>query len=178
MEIKGKIIQKLPPMSGTSKAGNAWNKQEYVLETQDAYPRKVFFDFFGERANQYPLEVGDVVTLSFDIESREFNGKWYTSIRGWKAERETATAPQQPAAAAPAPSAWDSPPQVPLPRVPLLTSLQEPVTKTTCPSNREDATDTRNDADPQRVTTPTAGSPAAGSLSADGNAQASGAAKN
>jgi len=103
MEIKGKIIQKLPPMSGTSKAGNAWNKQEYVLETQDAYPRKVFFDFFGERANQYPLEVGDVVTLSFDIESREFNGKWYTSIRGWKAERETATAPQQPAAAAPAP---------------------------------------------------------------------------
>ena len=81
MEVKGKIIQKLEPVSGTSKAGNAWNKQEYVLETLDAYPKKVFFDFFGERANQYPLEVGDIITLSFDIESREYNGRWYTSIQ-------------------------------------------------------------------------------------------------
>ena len=100
MEVKGKIIQKLEPVSGTSKAGNAWNKQEYVLETLDAYPKKVFFDFFGERANQYPLEVGDVITLSFDIESREYNGRWYTSIRGWKADKEGAAA--APAAGAPA----------------------------------------------------------------------------
>lgn len=94
MEVKGKIIQKLEPVSGTSKAGNSWSKQEYVLETLDSYPKKVFFDFFGERASQYPLEVGDVVTLSFDIESREYNGRWYTSIRGWKAEKENAAASQ------------------------------------------------------------------------------------
>ncbi len=94
MEIKGKIIIALPEMSGTSKSGNAWKKREYVLETQETYPRKVHFDFFGERADQYPLAVGDDVTLSFDIESREFNGRWYTSIRGWKAEKSgTATAP-------------------------------------------------------------------------------------
>jgi len=99
MEIKGKIIHKLPAASGVSKAGNEWNKQEYVLETFDTYPKKVFFDFFGERANQYPLEVGDTVTLSFDIESREYNGRWYTSIRGWKAEKEAApAADQQPTA--------------------------------------------------------------------------------
>ncbi len=87
MEIRGKIIFKLPLQSGTSKAGNPWSKQEYVLETMDAFPKKVHFDFFGERANQYPLEVGDVVDLSFDIESREYNGRWYTSIRGWKADK-------------------------------------------------------------------------------------------
>ena len=87
MEVTGKIIQKLELQSGTSKAGNAWTKQEYVLETIENFPKKIHFDFFGERANQYPLEVGDTVTLSFDIESREYNGRWYTSIRGWKAEK-------------------------------------------------------------------------------------------
>jgi hypothetical protein len=101
MEIKGKIIQKLELQSGTSKAGNAWKKQEYVLETMDSYPRKVKFDFFGDRADQYPLEVGDIITLSYDIESREFNGRWYTDIRGFKAVKEDPNA----VAAAPAPYA-------------------------------------------------------------------------
>ena len=86
MEITGKIIAKLQPQSGVSKNGNNWSKQEYVLETQENFPKKVHFDFFGERANQYNLEVGQMVKLSFDIESREYNGRWYTSIRGWKAE--------------------------------------------------------------------------------------------
>ena len=105
MEITGKIISKLDLQSGTSKAGNQWKKKEQELETQDAYPRKVHFDFFGERADQYNLNIGDVIKLSFDIESREYQGRWYTSIRGWKAEpadAAAATAPvQQVAAAAP-----------------------------------------------------------------------------
>lgn len=92
MEITGKIIQVLPPVTGTSKAGNQWKKREYVLETQETYPKKVFFDFFGERADQYPLEGGQTIKLSFDIESREYNGRWYTSIRGWKAEHLDAPA--------------------------------------------------------------------------------------
>ena len=100
MDIRGKIIQKLELQSGTSKAGNAWKKQEYVLETLDSYPRKVKFDFFGERADQYPLEVGDIITLSYDIESREFNGRWYTDIRGFKAVKEDPN--MMPAAGAPA----------------------------------------------------------------------------
>ena len=109
MDIKGKIIQKLELQSGTSKAGNAWKKQEYVLETMDSFPRKVKFDFFGDRADQYPLEVGDVITLSYDIESREFNGRWYTDIRGFKAVKEDpnmagAPAPYPPAAGEPAPA--------------------------------------------------------------------------
>ena len=93
MEIKGKIILALPEVTGTSKAGNPWKKKEYVLETQESFPRKVHFDFFGEKADQYNLNVGEVITLSFDIESREYNGKWFTSIRGQKAEKESAAAP-------------------------------------------------------------------------------------
>ncbi|UKI44806.1 MAG: DUF3127 domain-containing protein [Porphyromonadaceae bacterium] len=84
MEIIGKIILKLPLQTGVSKAGNNWSKQEYVLETQENFPKKVHFDFFGDRATQYDLQEGQMVKLSFDIESREYNGRWYTSIRGWK----------------------------------------------------------------------------------------------
>ncbi len=104
MEVTGKIIVALPEMSGTSRAGNAWKKREYVLETQETYPRKIHFDFFGERADQFPLNVGDVIKLSFDIESREYNGRWFTSIRGWKSEPAAAgMAPgMAPAAGAPA----------------------------------------------------------------------------
>ena len=91
MEIKGKIILDLGAVSGTSKAGNNWKKHEYVLETQETYPKKVHFDFFGDNADRYQLNVGDDVTLSFDIESREYNGRWYTGIRGWKADKESAT---------------------------------------------------------------------------------------
>lgn len=87
MDAEGKIIVKLPLQSGVSKAGNNWSKQEYVLETQEAYPKKIHFSFFGDRANQYPLEVGDTVRLSFDIDSHEYNGRWFTSINGWKAEK-------------------------------------------------------------------------------------------
>ena len=103
MDIKGKIIQKLEPQGGVSKAGNQWKKQEYVLETLDSYPRKVKFDFFGDRADQFVFEVGDIITRSYDIESREFNGRWYTDIRGFKAVKEDPNA-IAPAAAAPYPA--------------------------------------------------------------------------
>jgi len=125
MEVTGKIIKKLPVQSGTSKSGNPWSKQEYVLETQEAYPKKIFFSFFGDRANQYPLEEGQNVNLSFDIDSHEYNGRWFTNINGWKAEvlPEGATAAPQaatpqaaPAAAAPAATPFD--PVAPAPASP------------------------------------------------------------
>lgn len=103
MEVVGKIILALPEKSGMSKAGNSWKTREYVLETQETYPRKIQFDFFGDKADQFPLNVGDVIKLSFDIESREYNGRWYTSIRGWKSEPAGAAAPAGAPMAAPAP---------------------------------------------------------------------------
>ena len=103
MEVTGKIIVALPEVSGTAKAsGKQWKKRSYVLETLDNYPTKIAFEFFGERADQYPLNVGDTITLSFDIESREYNGRWYTGIRGWKAEKEGA-ATTSPATGVPVP---------------------------------------------------------------------------
>ena len=114
MEVEGKIIQKLDPVSGISKAGNNWSKQEYVLETQEVFPKKIFFSFFGDRANQYPLNVGDMVRLSFDIDSHEFNGRWFTNINGWKAEKIDTMASQQ-MAAAPQQVNMQSAPMPPMP---------------------------------------------------------------
>ena len=101
MEIVGKIIQVLPEQGGQSKTtGKDWKLQAYVLETQEQYPRKVHFEVFGEdRIKANPCQLDDVVTVSFDIESREFNGRWYTSIRAWKIQQGVATA-ETPAAAA------------------------------------------------------------------------------
>lgn len=87
MDVTGKIIVALPEQSGTSSAGKAWRKKEYVLETQENFPRKICFTLFGERVEQYPnLAVGQTIKLYFDIESREYNGRWFTNINAWKIE--------------------------------------------------------------------------------------------
>ena len=116
MEIKGTIIHAMPEVSGVSKAGNSWKKKEYVLEnTEGNFPRKVAFTCFGENADRIQLKPGDKVTMYFDIESREYNGRWYTSIRGWKSEPAAmpgvagAPAPAFPEPAAPAAPAYGSP---------------------------------------------------------------------
>ena len=84
MELIGKIIQILPLQEGVSKAGNPWKKQEYILETLGTqYPRKVCFNLFGDNVDKFPMQVGQDVTVSIDIESREFNGRWYTDVRAW-----------------------------------------------------------------------------------------------
>jgi len=105
MEIVGKIIQVLPLQEGISKtSGNPWKLQTYVLETQEQYPRKVAFEIFGEdRIKNNPCQVDDIVTVSFDIESREVNGRWFTSIRAWKVQQGVVEAAQPaPVAAQPA----------------------------------------------------------------------------
>ena len=103
MEVVGKIIQVLPLQEGVGRNGNPWKLQGYVLETFDQYPRKVHFELFGEdRIKNNPCDIDQVVTVSFDIESREFNGRWYTSIRAWKIQQGDMT---QANAAAPAPAA-------------------------------------------------------------------------
>ena len=101
IKIYGTIQTVLPLQSGTSKAGNEWKKQEYILETVEKYPRKVKFDLFGDKVDQYPLQAGNVVTISVNIESREFNGRWYTDVRAWKVENGDTRA--EGAAPAPAP---------------------------------------------------------------------------
>jgi Protein of unknown function (DUF3127). len=93
MEITGKIIAVLPEVGGTSKNGNEWKKQEYVLETSEQYPKKVCFQIFGaDRIAQAAIEQGEDVTVSFDIDSREYMGRWFTNINAWKVDKVAAPA--------------------------------------------------------------------------------------
>lgn len=108
MNISGKVVQVLPIQTGTSKAGNPWQKQEFVLEQGGQYPRKVCISLFGDNVAKIP-QVGQDVMVSVDIDSREFNGRWYTEIKAWNitqtGAQQAAPAPQQVAtapAAAPA----------------------------------------------------------------------------
>ncbi len=87
MELTGKVIAALQPREGTSRQGNPWKAQEFVIETQEQYPRKMCFELFGaERIEQNiaKLEVGNIVNVFFDIDAREWNGRWFNSIRAYR----------------------------------------------------------------------------------------------
>lgn len=86
MEVKGKVIQLLPLQSGMGKKGQ-WKKQEFIIETQAQYPKKICLSAWGDKVDQFRLSVGDIVTVAVDLESREYNGKWYTEARAWKLEK-------------------------------------------------------------------------------------------
>lgn len=86
MDIEGRLIIDLGITSGTSKAGNPWKKRECVIETFGQYPRKVKFHIFGDRVDTIRLEQGKDYRLSFDLESREFNGRWYTDVSVFRAQ--------------------------------------------------------------------------------------------
>ena len=85
-EIKGKIIAILPIQTGQGKSGT-WRSQDYVLETADQYPKKVCFNLFGDKIDQYQIGIDETVNISFDVESREYNGRWYTTVRAWKVDK-------------------------------------------------------------------------------------------
>lgn len=100
MEIEGMIILNLGRTTGTSKAGNPWKKDEYVLETGGTYPRKVKFTVFGDRADTVQFEMGKKYALNVEIDSREFNGRWYTDVMCLSARPLDNAAPAAPAAPA------------------------------------------------------------------------------
>lgn len=83
MELKGTIKKVLPLQTGDGKNG-VWKKQEYIIEYGDEYPKLICFGIWGDNVEKHKLKVGDSVTISFDIESKEFNGKYYTNITAWK----------------------------------------------------------------------------------------------
>ena len=113
MELQGKIIAVLPERSGVSARGE-WKTQDYVLETHDQYPRKIVFNVFGgDRIAQFNIKAGDEITVSFDIDAHEYQGRWYNSIRAWNVQHIDVAAAQ---AAAPVQAAAPSQPeQAPFP---------------------------------------------------------------
>ena len=83
MELAGKIISILPLQKGEGKNG-PWKRQEYIIETTDKIPRKVCFSLWGEKIDQFQINEGDETEVMFDLESREYNGRWYTDVKAWK----------------------------------------------------------------------------------------------
>jgi hypothetical protein len=87
LEITGKIVQLLDLQSGTSAKGD-WKKQDFILETDDQYPRRICIALWGDRIGDIAgVQVGELITASVAIESREFNNKWYTDVRAWRIQR-------------------------------------------------------------------------------------------
>lgn len=86
MELQGKIVQINPLQSGESKNGS-WKKQEFIVETKSQYPKKVCVTVWGDKIDQFGLKQNEDVSLSVELESREFNGRWYTDVKAWKVNR-------------------------------------------------------------------------------------------
>jgi len=111
MEIQGKLIAALPTQSGVSqRTGNPWMAREYVLEVPGQYPKKLCFKVFGEdRLKQFNLRKDETVIVQFDIDAREYNGRWYNEIQAYNVlrpqQQAPAPAPQQQAPVPPFPPA-------------------------------------------------------------------------
>ena len=89
MEISGKIIVATEPRTGTSaRTGSKWVAQDFVIETHEQYPKRCVFGVFGEdRLREFNINVGDELTVSFDIDAHEYNGRWCNSLRAWRVQR-------------------------------------------------------------------------------------------
>ena len=108
LEIVGKLQQILPAQKGSGARGE-WLRQDFIIETVEQYPRKICVSAWGDKAKDLEgVQIGDTLKISVNIESREFNGRWYTDVRSWRIERESSSqqaSPQQ--TAAPTPLAAD-----------------------------------------------------------------------
>ena len=111
MDLTGKIIAVLPASSGVSaRTGNSWMSQDYVIEVPGQYPRKCLFRIFGEdRIKQFNIQPGEDLTVQFDIDAREYQGRWFNDIRAFNIIRGGVVPPV--AGAAPVAAAAPFPPQ-------------------------------------------------------------------
>ena len=103
MEFSGKVIAILPARTGVSKStGNEWKVQSYVVESHVQYPRRMCFEVFGgDKIDQFNIQMGEELNVSFDIDARQWQDKWFNTIRAWKVERvQEGAAADQPAAEA------------------------------------------------------------------------------
>lgn len=97
MDVKGRVEQLLPVQTGTSKAGKEWSKQEFIIETEEQFPKKICFTLFGDKVSLLNgISVGQEVEVFFNVESREFNGRWYHNINAWRINPVQADAPDGP----------------------------------------------------------------------------------
>lgn len=85
MQLLAKLIQILPYKSGTGINGD-WKKQDIIVETEGQFPKKICFSTKADKISLNQFQVGNLLKIDFDIESREYNGRWYTDLKAWKIE--------------------------------------------------------------------------------------------
>jgi hypothetical protein len=85
MQLTAKLIELLPLQTGTGKNGE-WKKQDIIVETDGQYPKKICISVWGDKINNSQLQIGNMLIIDFDIESRAYNSKWYTDLKAWKME--------------------------------------------------------------------------------------------
>jgi hypothetical protein len=88
MDFTGTVVQVLPESSGVSKNGTPWRKQEAVIEIPGQYPKRVCISIWKDNIEKFALRQGELVTVSFDLESREYNGRWYTEVKAYAVRKE------------------------------------------------------------------------------------------
>ena len=88
LSVKGKLLRKLNIESGTSKSGNEWKKQSFILDTGNQYNPEICFQMFGEEKIEIlnNFSEGNIIEVAFNLSSREYNGKYYHNIDAWKIE--------------------------------------------------------------------------------------------
>ncbi|MBR1499679.1 MAG: DUF3127 domain-containing protein [Bacteroidaceae bacterium] len=118
MEATGKIIAEFNERGGVSnRTGNEWKAKSYVLEVPGDFPRKLVFDVFGvDRLQAFNIQIGELLTVHFDIDAHEYNGRWFNDVRAFRVDRgqaapAPAAAPEAAPAAAPAAQAPQAAPQ-------------------------------------------------------------------
>lgn len=95
MEFEGTVYKIMPVTKGTSARGD-WQRQEVIFEMPQEFSRKVCVIFFNKESEVARLKEGMTCTVSVNIESREFNGKWYTDVRAWRVQPKQEEAPAAP----------------------------------------------------------------------------------
>ena len=85
MQLIAKLTQLLPLQTGSGKNGE-WKKQDIIVETEGQFPKKICISIWGDKINDNSLQIGKKLKIEFDVESREYNNKWYTDVKAWKIE--------------------------------------------------------------------------------------------
>jgi uncharacterized protein DUF3127 len=85
MQLTAKLVQLLPIQTGTGKNGQ-WKKQDIIVETEATYPKKICVSVWGDKIDTASFQPGNLLKIDFDLESREFNSRWYTDVKAWKIE--------------------------------------------------------------------------------------------
>lgn len=85
LTIKGKLSQKLAKETVKTKDGKTYDKTTFVIDTGAEYNPLIAFGLFGDKTALVDnIQVGQEIEVSFNLSSREHNGKWYTQADCWK----------------------------------------------------------------------------------------------